>query len=77
MNDQANPAPPPAKKTNVLFIVLIVVGVGGLLVVAAIGILATLAIYGSRSYLQKAKSAEAMTVATGIARGVVACSERE
>ena len=45
-------------------------------VVFVIGILASLAIYGMRNYLAKAKEAEGRTVVHMIARGAVACSAR-
>jgi type IV pilus assembly protein PilA len=48
-----------------------------MIVVAIIGVLASLAIYGVRRYLQSAKSAEARMGVGGIMRGAVAAFERE
>jgi len=48
-----------------------------MIVVAIIGVLASLAIYGVRRYLQSAKTAEARMGVGGIMRGAVAAFERE
>jgi type IV pilus assembly protein PilA len=48
-----------------------------MIVVAIIGVLAALAIYGVRKYLASAKSAEARNTIGAISRGAVAAYERE
>jgi type IV pilus assembly protein PilA len=76
---QPGPQPygPPAQpkaKTPVWIIVLIVVLGGGLVLV---GVLASLAIYGTRRYLASAKTAEAKNTIGAIARGARQSYERE
>ncbi len=77
MDSTPHPVTPPQPKgSNVGLIIGIVIAVvvGGLFV---IGILASLAIYGMRGYLQKAKTAEGLSTVQSIARAAAACGERE
>lgn len=70
------PAPPQPKSSNAGLIIGIVIAVlvGGVFVV---GILASLAIYGMRGYLQKAKTAEGLSAVQAIAHGAAACGQSE
>jgi type IV pilus assembly protein PilA len=70
-------APPPPKKSNTVAIVLVIVGGVVLLGVAVIGVLAVLAISGTRKYVAAAKTAEARNTVGEIARDATAAYERE
>lgn len=80
MNQPPHPAlpmaPPPPRKSNVALI-LIIVGVVGFVLIAGVGVLAALGIYGTRKYLIEAKKAEGKNVVGAIARGMVTCMEAE
>lgn len=69
-------APPPKRSQGlpVWIIVVIVIAVGGVLFV---GVLAALGIYGTRRYVQSAKTAEAKNTVGAIARGAQMAWERE
>lgn len=58
-------------------IALIVVAVLGALAIPAIGVLASLGIYGTRRYVATAKEAEGKANVTILARGMVAAAARE
>ncbi len=71
------PVPAPPKKSNTALIVLLIVGGVILLVIAVIGVLAVLAISGTRKYVAAAKTAEATNTVGEIARNATAAYERE
>ena len=70
-------APPPPKKSNTALIVILIVGGVLLLIVAVIGILAVLALSGTRKYIANAKTAEAMNSVGEIARDAQMAYEME
>lgn len=75
---QAMQPPPPLRSSEgmagrlVVFVVAVVIGV-----VVLLGVLAILALSGTRKYLQNAKEAEGKANVGAIARDVVGCSERD
>lgn len=73
---QANPTEP-KKGMSALAIVLIILGALGVLVVAGIGVMAALAVYGTRKYIDTAKQAEGRMGVTMLARGMERCFEDE
>lgn len=66
-----------AEKNNTLKIVLIVVGVVVALVVVGIGVLAAIAVFGTKEYVSAAKEAEGKATVGAISRGAAACFEKE
>ena len=76
---QANIHPPApgtqaTQQTNTLLIVLIVVGAFIFVMIAVVGVMAALAIYGTRRYITQAKRAEAISVLEAMARGFEGCT---
>jgi hypothetical protein len=75
-NSAQVPPPQPASKSNTAVIIIVVVAVLGLVVVALIGVMASLGIYGFRKYLSQAKEAEGRNGVSQLARGMVVCAEK-
>lgn len=75
---QSPPQSPPGSSQGSKVVIIVAVVAGALVVVVGIvGILAALAISGMRKYLANAKEAEGRAAVAAIARGVIACSNRE
>jgi hypothetical protein len=71
-------APPPAKSGSSTVVIIIVVAVVVVFaIIAGIGVVASLSIYGTRKYLATAKEAEGRNGVAMIARDAVAAAERE
>ncbi len=68
------PSTEPSKKTSPWVIIAIVVGVLLFVVVAFVGVLAALGIFGARKYVQQAKTAEANAEVRLLAEGIVLCA---
>ncbi|HEY4119702.1 MAG TPA: hypothetical protein VGM56_17665 [Byssovorax sp.] len=77
--NQPYQAPPDASKKSLSVGVIVAIVVGGLLLVGVVGvgILATLAMYGTKKYLASAKTAEAKNTVGAISRAAMAAYERE
>lgn len=69
--------PPQPKKSNTVLIVFLIVGGVILLVVALIGVLAVLALSGTRKYIAAAKTAEALNSVGAISRAAQTAYEAE
>lgn len=73
--DALAPPPPPAPKRSsaatILLVVGLVVGIG----IIGVGVFATLAIYGARKYLARAKEAEARVTLATMAKSAVTAFE--
>lgn len=67
---------PPKKKNNLVLIIVIVV-VAFLAGIVLLSVLSSLAIFGTQRYLSDAKTAEGKANVAALARGMVACAERE
>jgi hypothetical protein len=71
----AGEAPPRKKKSSVWVWVGAVLGCGFLLI-SGVGVFAALGIYGTRKYIENAKSAEAKSALALIAAGMVRCAAK-
>lgn len=66
--------PPKKSNTNLIIIIVVAVVAGGLLI---LGVLGSLALSGMQRYMSATKTAEAKSSVGALARGIVACAERE
>lgn len=72
-----SPHPPPKKKDNTIIIIIAVVVAVLVVGVLGLGVLSSLAIFGTKRYLEEAKASEGKNKVSAIARGILACTERE
>jgi type IV pilus assembly protein PilA len=69
------PPPPPKKSSFPVWLIVLLLAVPAL--VAVVGILAVLAIYGTRKYIANAKTAEARSTIGQLSKDAVAAYERD